>query len=362
MFESGLAGAAFSDPGIYTSESERLFRERWISVTTGQLVPETGSVFPCTIAGLSLLVVRDRDEQVRVYYNMCRHRGAPLVDRPCKTGLLTCPYHAWTYDLDGRLYRAPWFDKTRDWRPDDKASEDLGLIELRSAVWRDIVFINVDGKARPFDEFIAPLDQRLADWSADELVPVGNKEYEIAANWKLVAENFLDAYHLPYVHPELGDMDGALHTEDLQLGDDFVGFVMTEGYGEDSFMEDRDTPLFTSLPESRANHIEVWSIFPNTLILVEPDTQQVITARPQSAGITHESFSDYAPGLVGNEQEIREWLDFSQNVNDQDQVLLEKLQLSRSMPAGDQTRLNRNWDVTVARFQQAWQNWFSGLS
>ena len=99
-----------------------------------------------------------------MFYNLCRHRGAPLASEPCHlaTGLLTCPYHAWTYRLDGRLFRAPQFDREQGNAPDEDTAAALGLIELRSALWRDIVFVNVDGEALPFEQFIAPLDERTA--------------------------------------------------------------------------------------------------------------------------------------------------------------------------------------------------------
>ncbi len=353
-----MAGAVYGSRDCFESECEQLFPRTWVSVTTGMLVPEPGDVFPCTVAGLSLLVVRDREHQIRVFYNLCRHRGAALVTEPChqRNGLLTCPYHAWSYRLDGRLYKAPHFDRLDAQAPNAEQQQALGLIPLRSAVWRDIVFINIDGRAAPFEEFIAPLHKRLAPWSAALLQPLGSKEYDIQANWKLVAENFLDAWHLPFVHPELTrGMAPLLAVEDVRLNADLFGFIMPQGYGERSVLEARSTPVFPDLPPDRAETIEVWCIFPNTLILVEPDNQQVITVRPQSATRSHETFADYLAGPPASEEERQSMLAFSQHINEQDKQLLETMQPARAMPVGDQTQLNRSWDQTVSRFQRRWR-------
>ena len=172
-----LPGGVFRDESTYAEECERLVSGRWLSVTTGLVVPEPGDLFPCRLFGRSLLVARGKDGEVRVFYNLCRHRGAPLVDQPCRAvaGLVTCPYHAWSYRIDGSLFRAPYYHREREkTSPSEDERENLGLIPLRTAVWRDIIFVDFDGTAPEFDGFIAPIDNRLADWSAAELHPLGS--------------------------------------------------------------------------------------------------------------------------------------------------------------------------------------------
>ena len=224
-----LPGKSFSDETVYAEECSKLFRDRWVSVTVGQIVSAPGDLFPCTIASLSLLVTRDREGQIHVFYNMCRHRGARLVDGACRAraGLMTCPYHAWSFQLDGSLFKAPYFFKdSENTQPDAETRAGLGLIEIRSRVWRDIIFIDITGNAPEFESFIRPIDEQLSDWDVNELRPLGAKEYEISANWKLAAENFLDIYHLPVVHHQLGGgMSGTLAAFDVQLSDDILGWI-----------------------------------------------------------------------------------------------------------------------------------------
>jgi len=365
-----LPGFAYRDEDVFDLEVERLFQREWVSVACAQSVPEPGDVFPVTIAGQSLLVVRDKDGEVRVFYNLCRHRGAELIDKPCKPrgGRLVCPYHAWSYNLKGEFLRAPYLYRNSDnTQPGETEREELGLISVRSVVWRDIVFVDLSGSAKPFESLIAPLDERLARWNADELRAVSSVEYKVAVNWKLAAENFLDAYHLPILHSQIGGgFAGALQIEDLEVSDRITGFVMPIGYdGVEPKDSERNLPHFSRLGDEKLR-IEVFVIFPNTLILVEPDSSQVITLRPQGAGVTHESFANYVATDASQTDEMAELRDIyhqsSNEVNEQDVKLLEGLQKSRAMDAGGDTRLSKEWDQTVLRFQRIWSETLVGTS
>jgi phenylpropionate dioxygenase-like ring-hydroxylating dioxygenase large terminal subunit len=359
---SPLPGVAYRDRGIFEAEAETLFRGHWVSVACGQNVAESGDVFPVRIAGQSLLIVRDGDGEIRVFYNLCRHRGAPLADAKCRAraGRLLCPYHAWSYEIDGALAAAPHFHRGADsGHPSAEEREALGLLPVRTAVWRDIVFVNLSSDAQPFEDFIRPLDERLARWTAAELRPLSSDEYEIRANWKLAAENFIDVYHLPVVHSQIGDgFDWVLGTEDIEVSREIVGLVLPLGYGEDSELAESSLPRFSGLGSDEELRIEVFSVFPNTLILVEPDVQQVIVLRPQSAGLTHETFANYLASDASQTEDLAKERDetyrLSVEVNDQDAALLAGLQSTRSMDVGGRTRLNQAWDQTIRRFQRLW--------
>ena len=356
-----LPGFAYRDENLFDLEVERLFKREWVSITCAQSVPEPGDVFPVMIAGQSLFVVRDKDGDVRVFYNLCRHRGAELIDKPCnpRGGRLVCPYHAWSYNLKGEFLRAPYlYRDDGNAQPDEAAREELGLISVRSEVWRDIVFVDLSGVAKPFESLIAPLDERLARWNADELRALSSVEYSVAVNWKLAAENFLDAYHLPVLHSQIGlGFEGAMQIEDLEISDRITGFVMPIGYGIEPKESDRSLPRFSGVGDE-SQSIEVFVIFPNTLILVEPDNSQVITLRPQGAGLTHESFANYVATDAAQTDEMAELRDgyheSSNEVNEQDVKLLESLQKSRAMDVGGDTRISKEWDQTVLRFQRIW--------
>jgi phenylpropionate dioxygenase-like ring-hydroxylating dioxygenase large terminal subunit len=357
-----LPGVAYRDADVFSAEAETLFFNTWVSVACGQNVAEHGDLFPVRIAGRSLLVVRAGDGEIRVFYNLCRHRGSPLADGKCRAraGRIVCPYHAWSYGLDGGLVSAPHFHRDGDsGQPSAQEREGLGLLSARTAIWRDIVFVNLSSDAPRFEDFIRPLDERLARWTAAELRPLSSDEYEIQANWKLAAENFIDAYHLPVVHSQLGvGFSGILGIEDVEVSDDIVGVVLPQFYGEDSGQAESPLPRFSGLGAGDARRVEVFSVFPNTLILVEPDNQQVIVLRPQSPGVTHETFANYLVSDASQTEDLAKERDEiyreSIEINDQDAALLARLQLTRSMDVGGKTQLTQAWDQTNRRFQRLW--------
>ncbi len=355
-----LPGAAYSDETLYRLEASTLYRDGWFGLACAQLVAAADDLFPVELCGLSLLIVRQKDLGVKVFYNLCRHRGARLVDQPCtaRAGLMICPYHAWSYRVDGALAAAPEYARDgNNTQPSANDKMGLGLIEIPSRTWRDVIFISLAQEPLDFDEWIRPIDGNLAEWNPDELQPLGTREFAIGADWKLAAENFLDVYHLPIVHPQLGGgFHGAVVSEDIELAPHIIGVRMPIGYGSGSRTDACNSPCFSSLSERNRDSVEVFCIFPNTLILVEPDWQQVITLRPQGVGVVHQTFADY---IVMGDQQLDEetrlgYFHDSAEVNVQDKHLLEGQQGSRSMPAGGLTVLSDTWDQTPRRFQQLW--------
>lgn len=367
--QTALPGWAFRDSGVFQEESEKIFSRNWISVGCAQSVAEPGSVFPLEIAGFSLLLVRDKANQVRVFVNMCLHRGSPLATEPCRLrgGLLACPYHGWVYSLDGRLKSAPVAAALPS-SPDveEAGPPESSLIAVRSVVWRDIVFVDLSGEAPPFEEMISPLDERLGHWSEAELRPLSANEFQVEVNWKLAAENFVDAYHLPVVHHQIcPNFDGARKQFGVEVSDRIVGMIMPDGYGTGQEGTNSGMPLFSALDEDEKLRIETFVIFPNTLILVEPDYQQVIVIRPQGPALVKETFASYlasdaalAPELATQRDEVDRG---SLEVNAQDVELLEKLQKTRSMPQGVHTRMAPQWDQTVLAFERIWARTMLGL-
>lgn len=363
--EGVLPGFAYADEAVYRAEAE-LFRRHWISVACGHSAPEPGDVFPLRIHDQSLLVVRGEQGELRVFYNLCRHRGARLIDAPCRVAgsRIRCPYHAWSYHLDGRLAAVPHFHRgAKVVGPDAEEAAELGLLPLRSAVWRDIVFVNLSGDAPPFEEVIRPLDERISHWSAEELSPLSSDEVELRADWKLAAENFLDVYHLAVVHPQIpGGFSGALASEDVVVSPGILGVSMRQGYGEGSGQEAWTLPRFSALTEDERLRIEIFCIFPNTLILVEPDNQQVIVLRPQAPGLTRQTFANY---LVSDASQVPELADEraeiyreAVEINEQDLKLLAGLQRTRSMSVAEFLRPAEAWDDINLHFQRLWAQEF----
>ena len=208
---TGLPNRAYTSPDFFRIELERIFAPSWACLGHAADVPRPGDVRPVRLLDLPLLMVRTAAGAVRVFHNVCSHRGNELVWEPCRTkGGIRCPYHAWTYDLEGRLIGTPNVGGFGVHKVDGFDRGRHGLRAVRCAVWLDLVFVNLSGDAEPFEHWIRPLAERFeglggAGYEA-RLHPAathGEFRFDVQANWKLAVENNLDASHLPWIHPAL---------------------------------------------------------------------------------------------------------------------------------------------------------------
>ena len=202
----GLPNSFYVDAGVHEVEKRALFFDTWGALDFASDAAEPGDAKPVDYLGMPLLMLRDRSGALRVFQNICRHRGMILVDKPRRVGgALRCPYHSWCYGLDGRLVSTPHVGGPgQNLHPGVRRSE-LGLVEVRCHVWRDVVFVNVSGNAPPFEEHAAALIGRWAEFERPDWRPANDSRFtlDVACNWKLAVENYCESYHLPWVHPGL---------------------------------------------------------------------------------------------------------------------------------------------------------------
>jgi choline monooxygenase len=200
----GLPGRCYGT-GFYALEQRNLFPKLWCAVAFASDLPEPGDMVPVELAGRPLVVVRGSDGTVRTFHNICRHRAMRVVTEPCRgRTAMTCPWHAWSYDLEGRLLGTPTIGGGR--RATDPAIDTSGLDlrEVATAQWLDIVFVNLDGAAPPFEQHIKPLNQLLEDYDFSGLVYSGQEwGCEYPGNWKVAVEGAIEDYHLPFGHPQI---------------------------------------------------------------------------------------------------------------------------------------------------------------
>ena len=199
----GLPAAAYTSEAVFQLENERIFADSWVFAGLAHELARPGDVVPVTVAGRPVLLVRDAGLEVRAFHNVCRHRCLKLVDEPCNVGpAIQCPYHSWTYRLDGALHITPYFGG-RDPRavPAGFDRAEHGLVPVRVATWHDWIFVNLNGTAPPIEDFVAPLQRHLGGLDLSRMKHVVTIDLgEIAANWKLLMENFIEPYHVPFVH------------------------------------------------------------------------------------------------------------------------------------------------------------------
>ncbi len=193
----------YTDPAVHRLEQERIFRRSWQYVGRIDEVSQPAS-FATTRAGdVPVLLVRDDEGVLRAFVNVCRHRGSLVCTGSGRRRTLQCPYHAWTYGLDGRLLTAPRLD-----REDGADTEGLGLVPLRLETWGPFAFVNPDPDSPQLSEFLGDIPHRVEEAGVDvsALRFLRRSESEVAANWKVCAENYLECYHCPTAHPGFSDV------------------------------------------------------------------------------------------------------------------------------------------------------------
>ena len=203
----GLPPVAYRDEAFWQAECQTVLRSNWVCVGVAHELKAAGDVVPVTVAGQPILLVRNDAGEISAFHNVCRHRCMTLVEAPANVGkLIRCPYHAWAYDLAGNLKASPHFGGTDQQETDGFDKREKSLIKVRSHVWHDWIFINLSGDAPAFEDYAAPLIARLEGIDFERLQPIGTLEFGvIETNWKLIMENFIEPYHVQFVHASTTD-------------------------------------------------------------------------------------------------------------------------------------------------------------
>jgi choline monooxygenase len=193
----------YVDVRIAELENETVFRKSWQLLGRADQATKPGQFVSATVAGEPIVAVRGIDGELRVFYNVCRHHAAKVVTEPCGTAsLLHCPYHGWNYGLDGSLKGMPEFEGVKNFE-----RRDNGLVPVKAGVWEAFVFVNLDPEAEPLKDFLGGLVQRCEPLGLSKLHFFDRKIYDIACNWKVFVDNYLDGgYHVPHLHKALNSV------------------------------------------------------------------------------------------------------------------------------------------------------------
>jgi Rieske 2Fe-2S family protein len=280
-----LPQAAYLDRRVLAWELEHLFRRRWVCAGHVEAVHERGAFVMVEVGPESVLVVADDDGLPRAFRNVCRHRGARIVDVPeGKVGRLQCPYHAWSYGFDGSLRNAPFTDGLEDFDPTCH-----GLQPVRLAVVEGLVLLDLSGEAPPPAEHVGDLAPELARHRLADLRRGARIVYDVEANWKAVAENYSECLHCPGVHPELNRLSHYLSGESATGAGAWCGGSMTLGEHAATMATDGGgtaRPPIAGVPEDRLRSVFYYALLPNTLVSLHPDYVMLHTLWPREPGRT----------------------------------------------------------------------------
>lgn len=280
---AALPNAAYVDPIFAEREAAAIFRRGWFAAGFAADVPEPGALMPVDIAGMPLLLVRDRLGEVRVFHNFCRHRGLKLVAEPGRAGQrIRCPYHSWSYRLDGALDRTPHVGGVGQHSHGAVDRASLGLVSVRSVVRFGVVFVDLSGEALDFDRLTAPLRRRWHDFGEAEFHGGGEDsafELTVGCNWKLAVENYLESYHLPSVHPGLNSYSRIEDHEPI-LGDPGYTGQTSLVYAAQLSSAGERFPAVDGLGEAWRTRAEYIALYPNLLFGLHADHWFAIVLQP----------------------------------------------------------------------------------
>ncbi len=297
---NGLPNEHYIDPAIFAEEKQSVLFANWSGIGFGKDVPEPGDARPIDFLGMPLLVVRDRDGSIGVFQNTCRHRGMILIDKPQKIrGAIRCPYHSWCYGWDGQLRATPHVGGPGQNTHDNIQMDKLGLFRVRSYVWRDVIFVNVDGNAPAFEEAHGSLMQRWAEF--DQQLHHGGESaslrLDVKTNWKLAVENYCESYHLPWVHPGLNSYSRLEDHYNIELRGQYSG-QGTLVYRQLKGPEGETFPDFEGLGAQWDEGAEYVAFYPNVLFGVQRDHSFAILLEPVDCGNTVEHIELYYANSV----------------------------------------------------------------
>ena len=242
-------------------------------------IAKPGDYFVQEVAGESLIVVRDKGGALRGFYNVCRHRGTRLCEESRgHVSAIQCPYHAWTYALDGRLIGAPHMDDVPGFEKSDYALHAVNL-----ASWEGFIFVNLAHSPSSLEKVFAPLSGKFSHWNLPQLRSAKQIQYDVHANWKLIFENYSECYHCPGVHPMLSKVSPYDSAENDLVEGPFLGGFMSITKGASLTMSGNACALPVGDIKSEDHHrVFYYSIFPNMLLSMHPDYVMVHQVWPRS--------------------------------------------------------------------------------
>ncbi len=368
----GLPGAAYTSEEFFELEQERMFRRTWMCVGFECDIPNPGDAMPITVGGLPIILVRSKKGEVKAFHNVCRHRATLVLTEPGK-GLtsLTCPYHAWAYDLDGKLKATPYFDGSRGGDKQGRFDkEKYGLVPVRCAVWYHWIFVNMDGNAPPLSEHVRPMVE-LLDGQDLGACRVGLREdWEFKANWKLQNDNW-ETYHHIWVHK--GIFNKMSNEVDLKTGEPWTltqqnGTVvtLTRRPGGPPFPRPKSKLPMIPVPEGKERFGGTNVIFPNVTMTIAGNHIASVVTDPIAPDKTIAKMGFFFVGdaakskshAADRKRTLDRWMGPTRKKGDlggirsQDMDIWEVQQIARKSPIADEVVFSPIWEANIHHFQK----------
>ncbi len=339
----GLPAKSYTDESFWKKECDTVLSDGWLFVGFVHEFKKVGDVIPLFIAGKPILLIKNNNNKITAFHNVCSHRCLKLVDEKKNVGkIIRCPYHSWSYDLEGKLKAAPHIGGTNQHQPKGFNFLDHGLKPIRIYIWHDWIFINLNGKAKKFDNYAKPLIKKFDDIDLTKLKYAATLDFgKINTNWKFLIENFIEPYHVQFVHKT---------TTNQPLKDHYT---VVDGicYGSGVNVEKEDIKNNAALSVTS----RYLSLFPNFIIgTYFPNQVGVYLNIPISPGVTSQKRIIYTTdGKEMGKEEANMVKNIWWSVHKEDHEMCERLQEGRSSPASEEGGLlSPVWEKGVQAFQK----------
>ncbi|MCE2521213.1 MAG: Rieske 2Fe-2S domain-containing protein [Alphaproteobacteria bacterium] len=320
---STMPGEVYASREFFDLELERIFAREWLCAGRAGSIPQPGDYLTWRIGAQPVAVVRQKDGSLMAFSNVCRHRMMRLLSGSGRCRRIVCPYHAWTYDLDGRLLEARHMDRTRSFD-----ASAVSLPRIRCEVWQGWIYVTLNASIPTPEERLAGLDHVIADYQAADYVEVDRQDHVWRTNWKLLTENFMEGYHLPVTHRRT--VGAYFPVEETRFGEDDAAFTFQW------FTKTPDAPVGTAHPQNRrlqgrARSTSVLgTIFPCHMFVLAPDHLWYLSLQPRSPGEIDVRYGlAFAPEVMadqnGLDARIEEAKAFLDATNEEDRVVVEGL-------------------------------------
>ena len=341
----GLPNECYTSKDYTLIERKKLFEDKWIVAGVASSIPEIGDVKPIDILGMPILILRNKQNEVKVFHNVCSHRGVKLVSKSGKiNSLIRCPYHSWSYSLDGKLMATPHIGGMNKHSAEGFDKSKSNLKEIRSYIWLDLIMININQNEMSFEEYIKPLSDRWEKfWPIKdrELIHHSNDfgyfKLNAKCNWKFAIENYCESYHLPWVHPGLNSYSKIEDHYHIQgLPNRFAG-QGTVVYNP-QFKGKEKLPSFPNWPKDKENIAEYVALFPNVMLGIHKDHYYAYWIEPISHEFTLEHMELYYVGEQAaqankfkslRKQNHKQWED----IQKEDVDIIQGMQTGRNSPS-----------------------------
>lgn len=336
----------YTDPAFLEREKERIFWTTWQPVGRLDMVARAGDFFTCEVLGEPLVVTRGTDDTLRAFYNVCAHRAGPVAAGKGNRKSLQCKYHGWTYDLQGRLMNAPEFEGVNDWN-----KREVCLRPVRVEAWGPFIFVNLSDDAPAFLDIYGEIDREIRSKGFDitHMRATERRDYDIACNWKVYVDNYLEGYHLPIAHPGLyRELDyDAYRVDTFRYYSSQYAPIRPAKNGE---VQGRDRRYIRD--ESEGEALYYW-MFPNVMLNIYPDNMSINIILPIDHTRTLTIFEWYfeEPGTGAGWESMQQTIAFSDEIQQEDIEICETVQKGLSSRAYNQGRFSVLRENGVQHFQ-----------